>query len=78
MADIRSGDRSICPRCGNGGVTIMDIDETLPMLEFGYPMYYCWTCNRPFTALTPPDELTRESEDYKRRLELKDLLPPFE
>ena len=79
MADIRPGDRSICPRCGNGGPAIMNFEGTLPMLDIGgYPQYFCRTCGRPFTALTRPDELIQEKEDYKRRLELKDLLPPTE
>ena len=79
MADIRPGDSSICPRCGNGGPAIKDFEGTLPMLDpiNGYPMYFCRSCGRPFTGLTRPDELTRESEG-KRRLELKDLLPPPE
>ena len=59
MADIRPGDRSICPRCGNGGPAIKNIEETLPTLDVnGYPMYYCRTCNKP---LTKPDELPREN-----------------
>ncbi len=76
MADIRRGDVSICPRCGNGGPRMMNVEGTLPMLDgAGYPMYYCRTCQSPFTALTPSNELTQEQQDYKRRLEFKDLFP---
>jgi len=79
MADRRPGDGSICPRCGGGGPAIMDFEGTLPMLDIsGYPQYYCRTCDRPFTALTDPDEIRRErQEDGKKRLGLRDLLPPF-
>ena len=49
--------RSVCPRCGNGGIAVMDINETLSMLdELGYPLYYCKVCACAFTALTRPDE----------------------
>ena len=79
MADIRPKDSSICPRCGNGGIAIMDISETLPQLEAGYPMYYCRACGCSFTGLTRPDEPIPKKLRYgKRRLELKDLFPPFE
>jgi len=74
MADIRPGDVSICPRCGNGGTPIMDIDEILPMLdEIGYPMYYCRTCACPFTGLTRPDEPMPE----KLVVKFNGLVPPL-
>jgi len=77
MADIRLGNSGICPRCGNGGLRIMDIDETVPLPDaYGYPQFYCRTCGRLFTVLTHPDELTREKEEGKRRLEFNDLFPP--
>jgi len=64
---------SLCPRCGSDGILIMNLDETLPLLdEFGYRQYYCETCGKPYTDRTRP-----QKHKGKKRLELKDLFPPF-
>ncbi len=68
MTDIRPGDASICPRCGNGGIRCMDLSGTMPMLdEVGYPLYYCRACGNTFTGLTRPDEPV-PSKDMKGSL----------
>jgi len=57
---------STCPQCGAISPAIMDIEQTLPILDptTGYPQFYCRRCATIFSALTPPTAPT-DSDDKK-------------
>lgn len=69
MADIRPKDSNRCPRCGNGGLPIMDFEGTLPMLDAiaGYQQYSCETCSKPYTARTSQSNTPPTSEEIAER-----------
>jgi len=77
MTDIHPEKNNRCPRCGNGGLPIMDFEGTLPMLDAiaGFQQYYCETCSKPYTArtlqlnITPTQEEIAERRDRLARIE---------
>jgi len=59
---------STCPQCGAISPAIMDIEQTLPILDpiTGYPQFYCRRCATTFSALTPPTAPRENECDDKR------------
>ena len=60
---------SICPQCGATSPAIMDIEQTLPILDpiTGYPQFYCRRCAAIFSALTPPSAPCENESDDKNK-----------